>query len=102
MVCFHSVPALVSPPTVAFAVSMLLHVASIRYGVEILGHFSLAHIRFQKFLEISKLMYVSPCDMQPKLLAAQRQGVGAKFSPTWKVGRDVDQHIRWGVAPLGK
>jgi hypothetical protein len=40
--------------------------------------------------------------MQPKFLAAQRQGVGAKFSPTWKVGRDVDQHIRWGVAPLGK
>jgi hypothetical protein len=28
--------------------------------------------------------------------------VGAKFNPTWKVGRDVDQHIRWGVAPLGK
>jgi hypothetical protein len=40
--------------------------------------------------------------MQPMFLAAQRQGVEAKFSPTWKVGRDVDQHIRWGVAPLGK
>jgi hypothetical protein len=40
--------------------------------------------------------------MQPKFLAAQRQEVGAKFSPTWKVGRDVDQYIRWGVAPLGK
>jgi hypothetical protein len=25
-----------------------------------------------------------------------------KFSPTWEVGRDVDQHIRWGIAPLGK
>jgi hypothetical protein len=40
--------------------------------------------------------------MQPNLLAAQRQGVGAKFSSTCKVGRDVDQHIRWGIAPLGK
>jgi hypothetical protein len=50
--------------------------------VEILGHFSLAHTRFQKFLEISKPMCVSPYDMQPKFLAAQRQGVGAKFSPT--------------------
>jgi hypothetical protein len=40
--------------------------------------------------------------MQPKFLVAQRQEVGAKFSPTWKVGRDVDQHIRWDVAPLGK
>jgi hypothetical protein len=47
-------------------------------------------------------MGVSPCDMQPKFLAAQRQEVGAKFSPTWKVGRDVYQHIRWGVASLGK
>jgi hypothetical protein len=47
-------------------------------------------------------MCVSPCDMQPNLLAAQRQEVGAKFSPTWKVGRDVDQHVRWGVAPVGK
>jgi hypothetical protein len=47
-------------------------------------------------------MCVSPCDMHPKFLAAQRQGVGAKFSPTWKVGRDIDQHIRWGVAPLSK
>jgi hypothetical protein len=28
--------------------------------------------------------------------------VGANFSPTWKVGRDVDQHIRWGAAPPGK
>jgi hypothetical protein len=28
--------------------------------------------------------------------------VGAKFSPTWKIGRDADQHIRWDVAPLGK
>jgi hypothetical protein len=70
--------------------------------IEILGHFNLAHIRFQEFLEISKSMCVSPCDMQPKFLAAQRQEVGAKFSPTWKVGRDVDQHIRWGVASLGK
>jgi hypothetical protein len=40
--------------------------------------------------------------MQPKFLAAQRQEVGAKFSPIWKVGRDIDQHIRWGVASLGK
>jgi hypothetical protein len=40
--------------------------------------------------------------MQPKFLAAQRQEVGAKFSPTWKGGRDVDQHIRWGVEPHGK
>jgi hypothetical protein len=40
--------------------------------------------------------------MQPKFLAAQRQEVGAKFSPTWEVGRDIDQHIRWDVAPLGK
>jgi hypothetical protein len=40
--------------------------------------------------------------MQYKLLAAQKQEVGAKFSPTWKVGRDIDQHIRWGVAPLDK
>jgi hypothetical protein len=40
--------------------------------------------------------------MQPKFLAAQRQGVGAKFNPIWKVERDVDQYIRWGVAPLGK
>jgi hypothetical protein len=40
--------------------------------------------------------------MQPKFLAAQRHEVGAKFSPTWKVGRVVDQHIRWGVALLGK
>jgi hypothetical protein len=47
-------------------------------------------------------MCVSPCDIQPKLLAAQREGVGAKFSPTWEVRRDVDEHIRWGVAPLGK
>jgi hypothetical protein len=47
-------------------------------------------------------MCMSPWDMQPKLLAAQRQDMGAKFSPTWKVGRDVDQHIRWSVAPLGK
>jgi hypothetical protein len=50
--------------------------------VEILGLFISVHNRFQKFLEISKPMCVSPCDMQPKLLAAQRQGVGAKFSPT--------------------
>jgi hypothetical protein len=70
--------------------------------VEILGHFSLAHNRFQKFLEISKPMCVSPFEMQPKFLAAQRQEVGAKFSPTWEVRRDVDQHIRWGIAPLGK
>jgi hypothetical protein len=70
--------------------------------VEILGHFSLAHIRFQKFLEISKPMCVSPFEMQPKFLVAQRQVVGAKFSPTWEVRRDVDQHIRWDVAPLGK
>jgi hypothetical protein len=40
--------------------------------------------------------------MQPKFLDAQRQEVGAKFSLIWKVGRDIDQHIRWGVAPLGK
>jgi hypothetical protein len=72
------------------------------WTVEILGIFIWAHNRFQKFLEISKPMYVSPCDMQSKLLAAQRQGVEAKFSPTSKVRRDVDQHIRWGVAPLGK
>jgi hypothetical protein len=51
-------------------------------SVEILGHFSLAHNRFQKFLEISKLMCVSLFEMQPKFLAAQRQEVGAKFSPT--------------------
>jgi hypothetical protein len=70
--------------------------------VEILGIFIWAHNRFQKFLEISKPMCVSSFGMQPKFLAAQRQGVGAKFSPTWKVGRDVDQHIRWGIAPLGK
>jgi hypothetical protein len=25
-------------------------------------------------------------------LAAQRQEVGAKFSPTWEVERDVDQY----------
>jgi hypothetical protein len=47
-------------------------------------------------------MCVSPCDMQPKFLAVQRQEVGAKFSPTWKVERDVDQNITWGIAPLGK
>jgi hypothetical protein len=47
-------------------------------------------------------MCVSPFGMQPKFLAAQMQVVGAKFSPTWKVRRDVDQHIRWGVTPLGK
>jgi hypothetical protein len=70
--------------------------------IEILGHFSLAHTRFQKFLEISKPMCVSPFVMQPKFLAAQRQVVGAKLSPTWEVGRDVDQHIRWSVVPLGK
>jgi hypothetical protein len=70
--------------------------------VEILGLFILAHNRFQKFIEISKPMCVSPFEMQPKFLAAQRQVVRAKFSPTWKVGRDIDQHIRWGVAPLGK
>jgi hypothetical protein len=40
--------------------------------------------------------------MQPNLLAAQRQEVRTKFSLTWKVERDVDQHIRWSVAPLGK
>jgi hypothetical protein len=40
--------------------------------------------------------------MQPKFLAAQRQEVRAKFRPTWKVGRDIDQHIRWDVAPLSK
>jgi hypothetical protein len=57
--------------------------------VEILGHLVWAHTRFQKFLEISKSMCVSPCDMQSIFLAAQRQEVGAKFSPTWKVGRDV-------------
>jgi hypothetical protein len=44
----------------------------------------------------------SPCDMQLMFLAAQRQGVGAKFSPIWKVGRDIDQYIRWSVAPLDK
>jgi hypothetical protein len=71
-------------------------------SVEILGLFIWAHNRFQKFLEISKPMCVSPCDMQPILLAAQRQEVGARFSPTWEVERDVDQHIRWSVAPLGK
>jgi hypothetical protein len=70
--------------------------------VEILGYFSLAHNRFRKFLEISKPMCVSPFETQPKFLVAQKQGVGAKFSPTWKVGRDIDQHIRWDVAPLGK
>jgi hypothetical protein len=77
----------------------------LRFGggiVEILDPILVAHSRFQKFLEISKPMYMSPCNMQPKFLAAQRQGVGAKFSPTWKVRRDIDQHIRWGVAPLGK
>jgi hypothetical protein len=71
-------------------------------SIEILGLFLWAHIRFQKFLEISKSMCVRPCDMQPKLLAAKKQEVGAKFSPTWKFERDVDQQIRWGVAPLGK
>jgi hypothetical protein len=70
--------------------------------VEILGPNLVAHNRFQKFLEISKPICVSPFGMQPKFLAAQRQEVGAKFRPTWKVERDVDQHIRWGVAPLGK
>jgi hypothetical protein len=70
--------------------------------VEILGYFSLAYTRFQKFLNFLKPICVNPCDMQPKLLAAQRQEVGAKFSPTWKVGRDVDKYIRRGVAPLGK
>jgi hypothetical protein len=40
--------------------------------------------------------------MQLKFLAAQRQEVRAKFGPTWKVRRDVDQYIRWGVSPLGK
>jgi hypothetical protein len=70
--------------------------------VEILGPILVAQIRFQKFLEISKPMCVSLCDMHPMFLDAQRQGVRAKFSPTWKVGRDVDQHIRWGVVPLGK
>jgi hypothetical protein len=40
--------------------------------------------------------------MQPKFLAVQRQEVGVKLSPIWKVGKDVDQYIRWGVAPLGK
>jgi hypothetical protein len=40
--------------------------------------------------------------MQPKFLDAQRKDVGAKFSLTWKVGRDVDQYIKWDVAPLGK
>jgi hypothetical protein len=39
--------------------------------------------------------------MQPKFLATQKQEVGAKFSPTCKVGKDVDQHGR-GVASLGK
>jgi hypothetical protein len=47
-------------------------------------------------------MCVSSYDMQFKFLTAQRQEVKAKFSLTWKVERDVDQHIRWGVAPLGK
>jgi hypothetical protein len=70
--------------------------------VEILGPILVVHNRIQKFLEISKSMCVSPFEMQPKILAAQRQEVGAKFNPTWKVGRDVDQYIRWGVAPLGK
>jgi hypothetical protein len=40
--------------------------------VEILGHLVWVHNRFQKFLEISKPMCVSPCNMQPKFLAAQR------------------------------
>jgi hypothetical protein len=75
---------------------------AIMAAVKILGLLVWAYTRFQKFLEISKPMCVSPCDMQPKFLAAQWQEVGAKFSSTWKVGRDVDQHIRWGVAPLGK
>jgi hypothetical protein len=51
-------------------------------GVEILGLFLWAHIRFQKFLEISKHMCMSLFDMQPKLLAVQREEVGAKFMPT--------------------
>jgi hypothetical protein len=62
-------------------------------NVEILGLFLCAHIRFHKFLEISKPMCVNPCVMQLKLLAVQRQEVEAKFSPTWKIGRDINQHI---------
>jgi hypothetical protein len=38
--------------------------------------------------------------MQLKFLATQNQKVGAKFSLTWKVGRDVDQHIICIVPPL--
>jgi hypothetical protein len=40
--------------------------------------------------------------MQPRFLAAQIQEVGAKFSSIWKIGRDVDQYIRWDITPLGK
>jgi hypothetical protein len=89
-------------PLVALHTNKIKRQASAYKLVEILGMFIWAHIRFQKFLEISKPMCVNPCKMQPKFLAAQRQWVGAKFSPTWKVRRDVDQHIRWDVAPLGK
>jgi hypothetical protein len=52
------------------------------WAVEILDHFTLAHIRFQEFLRNLKAHVCKPMWMQPKLLAAQRQGVGAKFSPT--------------------
>jgi hypothetical protein len=48
--------------------------------VEILGPKKLVvHIKFQKKLRNLKA-HVSPCDMQSKFLAAQRQEVGAKFS----------------------
>jgi hypothetical protein len=66
----------------------------VRMGtVEILDLF-LLYIGFYKFLEILEPMCVSPCNIQSKFLAAQRQEVRAKFSPTEKVGRDLDQHIR--------
>jgi hypothetical protein len=50
---------------------------------EILGPILVAYIRFQKFLKnLKAYVCVSPCDIQPNLLAVQKQGVRAKFSPT--------------------
>jgi hypothetical protein len=68
--------------------SLLQNVYGYTSIVEILGLFLLAHIRFQKLLKILKLMCVSPCNMQPKLLAAQRQEVEAKCNiPAFRTKR---------------
>jgi hypothetical protein len=46
-------------------------------SVEILGYFIWAHSRFQKFLEISKPMCVSPFGMQPKFFGCTKARGGS-------------------------